>query len=252
MKHTLTFRTLAKRAVINNKTYELYKFVTWIESYHTGYTKADLPNITITNKRGIFYNQREDTNGELWTELDQDEYIKWVACCDGEVLNDVPTYYYDVHQIVSKHANLRDPKMVSGYAYCYDKFTNLVSKNYESYKGEYIPNYDDFFTPRYKIGDRIFYAVHKDSDTRCGERHQVESFIIKGLSICGGNVTYHNYEGDKSMLNTWDIQCRERRCYLSVEELAKHTPEKLYMWHRNGRCCIEPCTSTELYLKYNA
>ena len=252
MKLTMTFKNLARKGIINGKTYELYNFTTWIESYYAGYTRDDLPNVKITSEMGTFYNQRKDTNGKIWAEMGGMENVKWVACCDGEILNVVPTSYYDVHQLVSKHANLLDPKMVSEYAYCYNKFSDLLPRDYETYKGEYIPNYDEMFTPKYKVGDRIFYAVHKDSDTRCGERYQVESFIVGGIEVCSGNIFYHNYKGDKDTLNTWDIICREYNCFLSVEELAKHTSDTLYMWHRNGRCCIEPCTSTELYLRYNS
>lgn len=245
-----TFKTLESKGVINGKSYLVYRFTSYYCPYDSCLREGKIKSvaeIVFTPYSGITNANIKDQFGNDWYKGED----KYIAYANGVALNVQPTSYYDAYQLISKDANLVNPKMVSGYDYSYNRLGKCYESRRNFWRDEFVPNYDEMFKPKYKIGDIVFYTTHYDSDTRCGERKQIHHFVIKDISVGGGKIRYYNTSSKKPFLEYGDIEAEEWQIEPSVESLCKARGETLYMWHRNGRVAIEPCSSTEIYLRYN-
>lgn len=253
-----TYKAVERKGTINGKNYELVAYMTYYNAYSSlhleGLKYADAEeakDIELTFKKGAPLNSSAftDNYGNIWYKGE----TLYIAFANGIALNSVPTSYYEVCQLISKDANLVNPDMVSGYDYCYNKLTKCLREYFAPMiEGEYVRDFDTMFTTDFKVGDRVFYVVHKDRDTRCGERLQIEMMTIKDIAFCGDGLYLFNHNSKQGYLTYGDVYRPQNRCAKSVEELCKIYPnEYLYMWHRNGRVAIEECHSTELFLRYN-
>lgn len=108
--------------------------------------------------------------------------------------------------------------------------------------------YEKFFTPKFKIGDTVFCVTYHDSETRCGERYQIEHMKIENISIDMGRIIYYNHNDDFFCID--HISIAQDRVAATVEELIerfKKRHEKLYMWAPGVRLGIVKCESTQQY-----
>ena len=108
--------------------------------------------------------------------------------------------------------------------------------------------YEKFFTPRFKVGDTVFCLLHHDSETRCGERWQIEHMKIENISIDMGRILYYNNTDDFFSID--HISVRQLYVGATVEELIERfgkTYGKLYMWRPGRVLGIVECTSTQQY-----
>lgn len=250
-----TYRHIESEGTINGNRYALEVYCTWYIPYNSlNNGKKNYASVSETNladhilKHTPTYlcgSKHTDQFGNEWYEKAWMGDYLYVAVKNGERMFTEPTSYYNACQIISKDANLPYDDKYSHYEYCYNKMHKLHEK-FDSSKGEYVPNYADLFKRRFNVGDRVFYLVHKDSDTRNGERYQVESFIIEKAEFDGDHWSYDN--GGTTCLSHKSVT--EKSAFKSVEDIIKVYGTDIWMWHHNGGCYIEKCLSTAYFMRY--
>lgn len=255
------YTALKATATINDKRYKLVEYAVYYYPYSHLLKKAGEYNNQFTIKesadmeiklrsgrdkwgsRGWF-----DQFGNEWHHLDMGWGSLYMAYADDVPLTESPTSYYDACQLISKDANLIDKSMVSGYAYCYNRL-NEKYKSFDPTDKEWVKDFSDMIPCPYKVGDRVFYVSHKDRDTRCGERNQIETFIISNIYFVGDDWMLSNCSENASFSFS-NHSVEARKASKDIETLCKRYKDTLYMWHHLGGVSIEPCNSTEYFMKY--
>lgn len=250
-----TYRHINSRGTINGNKYELEEYCTWYIPFNSlnngkkAYASVSETNLAdhILKRTPTYLNGNEHTDqfGNKWYEMDWMGDSRFVVIKNGERMFTGPVSYYDACQIISKDAGLPLVEGRDYYECCYNKLRTL-DDGFDSSKGEYVPDYAELFTRRFKMGDRIFYIRQTDSDTRNGERMQVESFIVKDIVFRGNHWEYDN--GGTSCLSHTSV--KESYAFESVEKLKEVYGNDIWMWHHNGGCCIERCPSTDYFMRY--
>ena len=239
-----TYRHIHAEGTINGVKYALEKYCTWYIPYkYAPVLETNLADhILVRTPKPLNSNVHTDQFGNEWYEKVNLGDSLFVAMKEGERLFTEPTSYFKACQVISKDAGL--PFDGKHYETCY-RYLRCVDEHFDSSKGEYVPDFENLIPHRFNVGDRVFRVVHKDSDTRNGERKQVESFIVKNVTF-GGN----HWEYDDGDPTCWRKSVNESQAFKSVEEIKEVHGDDIWMWHHLGGCRIEKCPSTEFFMKY--
>ena len=252
-----TFKEISHKGTINGTRYHLEAFTSYYHPYdsinigierHAPKKRIDVGIfILVQGNNSLCRSMATDQFGNEWYIAD--DSIKYIAYAEGMPLNDEPTYFWDACQAISRHAGL--PKKADGYyEYCYSFLAQNKSKR--PFEGEYVPRYEEMFAVDFKVGEKAYFVQHYDRETRNGERYQIHSFTVKAIEYHGPNIFLLDYDPELTSGTVWNYSIEHKNCCKSVEELCeRYKGQKLYMWHRDGGCRIEPCSSTSIFDKYN-
>lgn len=257
----ITFKHIDSEIEANGKKYTVVEFNTWYHPFDCistdkGYKKPDefdLSTLTLRHTPKIVNSEvHSDQFGNEWFE--NKDLIQFMAYCDGKPLTKEPTYYSTAAKAIADDAGINDlsiryysenRRFASGY-----RFLSKKNPWMDTSRGEYVKDFSSMFTPRFKVGDRVFYLEHRDRDTRNGERYQIVSFIVTHIRF-NGNFWEYSDRDLTGGYRAWDKFTSEEEAAASVEELQQRHPyDKLYMWHHLGGCHIEECPSTKYFMRY--
>lgn len=261
MSQFITFKHIDSEIVLNGKTYTVEEYNTWYSPYSTLNTENgwstqneyDMSKLRLRRSpTKCNRNLHADQFGNDWYESVDKKWYQLYR--DGVKVFEQPTYLGTVIEKIYNENGMELPKirLYSNGCAIDTGYEGQVKKDLwmDTSKGEFVPDFASLFKPKYNIGDRVFYAAYKDKETRCGERYQVESFIVKDRRFVGYQWCY--YDTEPSQYETvWDKYATEDEAASSVEELKERYPYRdLYMWHHLGGVRVEICPSTDYYMRY--